>query len=103
MNDTIILHQTSLQDFKILISDILEDKLKKYQTERTPTKSDQVYLTRKEVCKRLKISLTTLHNYGKLRILNPLQIGGKILFRAEEIEKAVSEIQSGKYKHGRGQ
>jgi hypothetical protein len=99
--ENIILHSIPLSEFQTIIGQVVRDELRQFKPEPTKPTTDGEYLTRREVCKRLKISLTTLHNYSKLGILNPLQIGGKILYKAQQIDYAVSEIQSVKYKPGR--
>ncbi|MBW8522165.1 helix-turn-helix domain-containing protein [Chryseobacterium chendengshani] len=47
------------------------------------------FLTRKEVSQKLKVSLVTLNNWQKNKILIPLKIGKRILYNAKDVEKAM--------------
>jgi excisionase family DNA binding protein len=98
--DDIILHSTSLNDLRVLIGEVVEEKLHNLQPQM-PSKDESGYLTRHEVCNRLRISLTTLHTYTKDGTLKGYKIGGRILYRAEEVEESIQVIQASKYKHGK--
>lgn len=50
------------------------------------------YLTREEVSELLKISLSTIHNWTKRRILDPYQIGGRVYFKASDIESSMIKL-----------
>ena len=50
-----------------------------------------VYLTRGEVATQLQISLPTLHNYTKEGLIKSYRIGGKVRYKAEDIEQALKE------------
>ena len=50
------------------------------------------YLTREEVSELLKISLSTIHNWTKRRILHPYQIGGRVYFKASDIESSMIKL-----------
>lgn len=97
---SIILHSTPLDEFKSIIGDIIEEKLRQFKQEQPKFSGDE-FITRQEVCKLLRISLGTLHSYTKDGTLNGYRIGGRVLYRKDEIEKSLIEIQSTKYKHGR--
>jgi excisionase family DNA binding protein len=99
--ENIILHSTPLKDFQAIIGDIVEAKLRQFKQEQ-PTQLNNEYITRLEVCQRLKISLATLHSYTKDGTLNGYKIGGRVLYRLAEVEQSVQAIQTTKYKHGRG-
>ncbi len=51
------------------------------------------YLTREEVSKLLKISLSTIHNWTKREILHPYQTGGRVYFKASEIESSMIKLE----------
>ena len=59
----------------------------KEKVQKDPT----VYLTRGEVCKQLQISLPTLHNYTKEGLIKSYRMGGKVRYKAQEIEQALTE------------
>jgi len=51
------------------------------------------YLTREEVSELLKISLSTIHNWTKRGILLPYQIGGRVYYKASEIESSMIKLE----------
>ena len=50
------------------------------------------YLSRKEVCKLLKISLPTLSKYYKIGIIQGVRVGSRILFTQGSIKEALKVI-----------
>ena len=54
-----------------------------------PPLDGEVYLTDKEVAYLLKVSRRTLQDYRNNGILPYTQVGGKILYRASDIEKTL--------------
>jgi excisionase family DNA binding protein len=97
--DSIILSSIPQKEFCDLIGNIIEEKLKAFKPEPAQSNSNGEYLTRTEVCSLLRISLSTLHYYTKDGTLQGYRIGGRILYRADEVHNAIQEIQSLKYKH----
>lgn len=81
------------------IEDIVAEKvaaqLKAMDTKKQP-ENDQ-YLTRAEVCKMLKISLPTLHSMVNRGLLRKYKAQGRTIFKAVEIERAVSLGVTKKY------
>ena len=51
------------------------------------------YLTREEVSELFKISLSTIHNWTKRGILHPYQIGGRVYFKASDIESSMIKLE----------
>ena len=96
----IILHSTPLPELRAMIGDIVEEKLRQFKPEN-PTAADNgdEFLSRKEVCRLLKISMATLHYYTKDGILNSYKIGGRVLYKTLEVQQAVTEVKLRKYKH----
>ncbi|WP_297085782.1 helix-turn-helix domain-containing protein [uncultured Draconibacterium sp.] len=76
----------------------LEAAFQKVLDNYDPPKDDVEYLTRKEVAKKLRISLPTLHTNVRKRILNPHRISGRVLFRKDEIDALLASGQSIKYR-----
>ncbi len=52
------------------------------------------YLTRQEVSKILKVSLVTLSEWNKKKILNPYRLGNLIRYKRSEIDLALIRINS---------
>jgi len=97
--ENVIMYSIPPKDLRDLIGNILEEKLNQFHPEPRQTNENGEYLTRKEVCDLLRISLSTLHYYSKDGTLQSYRIGGRILYKTAEVENAVQEIQSTKYKH----
>ncbi len=47
------------------------------------------YLTRQETAKMLKVSLVTISDWNKKKILNPYRLGNLIRYKLSEIEQAL--------------
>ena len=96
--EPILLNGINLSDIKKVLREVLEEKSNDFAK---PVKSeDQEFLTRKEVAKLLKISLTTLNDWSKQGIVQAYRIGNRVLYKKKEIVDSVSKVQSFKYKRG---
>jgi hypothetical protein len=54
------------------------------------------YLTRQETAKILKVSLVTLSDWNKKKILQPYRLGSLIRYKQSEIEQALISINKPK-------
>ncbi|MFC2119195.1 helix-turn-helix domain-containing protein [Bacteroidota bacterium] len=95
--NSIILQNVSPEDLKQIISDVIEKKLINFQSQH---QAEITYKTRKEVSELLKISLPTLNEYTKKGKLKGYRIGGRVLYRTDDIENSIKEIETLKYKRG---
>lgn len=59
----------------------LEDFLNIYQPQQP-----KEYISRSEVAKMFGVDLSTLHNWNKKKILNPLGLGGRVYYLRSEID-----------------
>ncbi len=50
------------------------------------------FITRNDVCERLHITLPTVHSWIKKGVLKPYHIGGRTLFREDEVMKAAKPV-----------
>ena len=66
-----------------------------------PTLGGERFLTDKEVSARLKVSRRTLQDYRNNGILPYTQVGGKILYRASDIEKTLMKGYKEAYRYKR--
>ena len=66
-------------------------------TEPSPQKQD-IYLTRKEAAHRLRVSLVTLTEWVNRSKIKAYKIGGRVLFRENEVEEALARIVPLKYR-----
>jgi len=51
----------------------------------TITGEDTEYLTREEVPRVLNVTVQTLNNWRREGVLNPIKIGGRVLYRKEDV------------------
>jgi len=72
--------------------DNLENQLKDIQDNFEP-KSPSEYLTRQQTADLLHVDLSTIWNWCKKKKLQPLGIGGRLLFRREDIDNAIIELK----------
>ncbi len=93
--EPILLNGINLSDLKKLVREVLDEKL--HEIKKPVDPDDLEYLSRKDVAKLLKISLTTLNDWSKQGIVQSYRIGNRVLYKKKEIEDSVSKVQSIKY------
>ena len=96
-----------MQEFKELMAEVFEEQLGRKLSENSEffgngfglnaskktskPKDATIYLTRGEVSKQLQISLPTLHTYTKDGLIKSYRMGGKVRYKAQEIEQTLTE------------
>jgi excisionase family DNA binding protein len=97
MQTSTILQNLSADDLKVLISQAFSEQLEKISP---PQPAEPGYLSRKEVCKELKITYPTLSYYTKTGIIKGFRLGRRILYRKSDIDDSLKLIREIKYKRG---
>ena len=69
-----------------LIPELREQLSKDFQPKQ-PTE----YLTRSEVCKLLKIDLSTLHRWRKDKMIPSYGFGNRVYFKRNEVEQIINQ------------
>lgn len=87
MNERII--DLTLGDLKKVIEEIVEAAINK----------PKEYYTIKEVQDLLKIKQATVYNYCNAGKLHKLHIGGRVLFKADEVNNAIKSGNVARYSH----
>ena len=59
------------------------------------------YVTRKEVAETFKFSLVTLNRLTKAGTLTAYRIGGRVLYRKDDLNKALTAIPNLKYRRAK--
>jgi len=95
----ILFQEINVEEFKKIISDVIEEKLK-FRPRKELHEKQTIYLNRFEVVELLKISLPTLNNWSKSGIVQAYRIGNRVLYKADEIEQAIQSVKNLKYKRG---
>ncbi|MEQ8520261.1 MAG: helix-turn-helix domain-containing protein [Cytophagales bacterium] len=86
----ILLNGITVEYLNNAVLDGLEERLRTLINE---SKTDQVkYLTRNEVAEYFSVSLVTIHDWSKKKILNPYRIGNRVYFKSNEIENSLKPI-----------
>ena len=93
MENSTILHSISPETLQAMIRETFRTEFQTLATKKEET----TYLTRLEVCDRLRISLPTLGEYVKHGAIIGHKIGRRVLFEEAEIRKALQEIPNRKY------
>ena len=96
MENSILMRNITVEDLKELIRTVIREELQLL----LPKKGDPKYLTRKEVCAFLKISLPTLSNYTKAGRVKGFRIGTRILYKLEDLEQSIRVIETSRYRKG---
>ena len=95
METQILIQKSSLSELKTMICDAMEQYLRPTMVE-TPHVSS--ILTRNEAAKMLNVSLPTLHYWTKEGIVKGTRIGSRVRYRLSDLESALVEIDTLKYK-----
>lgn len=95
---TIQIQQITVSEFKEIISETVRNEVLKLIPKVPTNQKTDIYGTRKQVAKELKVSLVTLHEYTKNGDIKGYRIGGRVLYMWTEIFESLQVIQSIKYK-----
>ena len=69
----------------------LREMIAEIVTTQTPRKDEDRFLTRRELAKKLKISLPTLHKHINAGKFTAYKINGRVLFRYDEVMEALNK------------
>ena len=94
----LFLNGIKLNELLDKIGQVIESRLEKIQ--HPSPKNQSGYLSRREVALALQISLPTLNEWTKLGWLQSYKMGNRVLYKADEVELAVSKVSTYKYKKG---
>ncbi|GGF34424.1 helix-turn-helix domain-containing protein [Echinicola rosea] len=86
------------EQLRSIIASALEEYGIKHQSPvKSPETKKEKFLTRQEAAKTLKVTLQTLHNWTNSGLLKSYSIGGRVLYRTDEVEAALTEVKTVKY------
>ncbi len=75
------------------VKNSVENSVKSVVKEIKNDNKSTEYMTRKDVCDMLHINLATLHRYTKAGKLKSYGIGSRVLYRRDEVESVIIQIQ----------
>lgn len=90
-----------IEELKQIIEDSIENKLSIYlnkNTEIIPEVFEQELITRKELAKKLRISLPTLNTLTKSGTIISYRVGRRVLYKWNEVNLSLQKINYSKYK-----
>lgn len=87
----VLLQTFELSDIRKVVEEVLERKLKSFIPQE---KEKLTLLSRKDTAKLLCISLPTLHDWTKNGTIKAHRIGNRILYKLDEVNEALKQIQS---------
>jgi excisionase family DNA binding protein len=93
MDNIIQIHNVTKKEFVSIIENVIEDRL----TTFLKTKEAE-NMTVQETAKLLGVTELTIHNYIKRGLIPASKIGRRIVIKRTDIETALSEVKSLKYK-----
>lgn len=76
-----------------IVKNAINEAIKSIPKEQ-PKQPNEVFLTRKEVAKLLKISLPTLNEHSKNGKIRSYLIGGRVLYRQSDILNSLHEVRA---------
>lgn len=88
----IILSGLTVDDLIEKLSLVLNEKIKT-MAHPPPISEQPEYYTREEAAKILRITLPTLRAHTKIGKVKGCRIGGRVLYRHDDLDKAVKEIK----------
>ena len=94
MENQVLIQKTSLSDLRTMLCETIEEYLRPITVE----KKVSGILTRQEAARMLNVSLPTLHFWTKEGIIKGTRIGSRVRYRLTDIEAALVDIESLKYK-----
>ena len=95
----ILLNGVNLNELLERIGQLIDARISDLAPKNENTKQSD-YITRKEVCSLLKISLPTLHDWTRIGRLVSYKIGTRVLYRQSEVLSSLTSVNSLKFKKG---
>lgn len=74
-----------------IVSDAVNDRLRNINSQPTDKETNK-YLTREKVAELLHITLPTLHSLTQTGRIKAYKIGGRVLYKAKDVDNALKEI-----------
>jgi excisionase family DNA binding protein len=96
MQNSVMIHNVTVDELYEKIRTTVRDEI--IFQKSCETVGDKKFLTRRETATRLRITLPTLNTYTKQGVLTGVRFGYRVLYREEDVNAALKEIPTRKYK-----
>lgn len=83
---------TTPQALANLIANAVKIQLEEFKEKLKPDDSIE-YLSRQNVAKLLNCSIGTVHNLSVKKVIVKYQIGGKVMYRKDQVEQAIIKLK----------
>ncbi len=93
MDSIIQIHNVTRKEFISIIENVIEDRFTTFLKTKEPEN-----MTVQETAKLLGVTELTIHNYIKKGLIPAFKIGRRIVIKRIDIENALNEVKSIKYK-----
>lgn len=90
-NSITVVHNVTKVQLEDFISQTIKNQLDDLKKTFQPKEPNQ-YLTRNQLKDWLNVDLSTIHNWGKRKILKPYGIGGRVYYLRSEVEAKMIEL-----------
>ena len=94
--EKITLHTFEISDLEKAIDIVFKKYFKDFSNH--PEKETLVLLTREEAAKILCVSLPTLHQWTKDGIIPAYRIGGRVLYKLDDLKAALNRVKTLKFR-----
>ena len=88
--ETLKLVQVTPENLAEIVKNAVSSELERFSDLFKKSESDSEYLTREEVCKRLKISKGTLNNRSRSGEIPSHKVGRRVLYRNCEVQEYIN-------------
>lgn len=88
--ETLKLVQVTPESLAEIVKNAVSSELERFSDLFKKSNSDLEYLTREEVCKRLKISKGTLNNRSRSGEIPSHKVGRRVLYRNCEVQEYIN-------------
>lgn len=89
--ETVKIVHITMAELNAMMVKVVTDEMEKAKQLFSKTTKQSDYLTKKEVAKKMKISIGTLNNWIKDEKIPFHKIGRRVLFKESEIEEAINQ------------
>ena len=93
MDSILQIHNVTRKEFISIIENVIEDRFTTFLKKEEPEN-----MTVQETAKLLGVTELTIHNYIKKGLIPASKIGRRIVIKRIDIENALNEVKSLKYK-----
>lgn len=83
MENSVLLQRATLADIEAMIKRAMDERLEAFY--KSMKANPPVLVKRKEAARIIGVSLPTLDAYGRVGILHPKHIGGRVFYLEEEL------------------